>query len=440
MPFLIEQVMPILYFSLCSNDSETLAHRIVDQCESFMEEKCLLETGDGSFVPEKIRDRLASCDALIVIINEDAMPLMDSPLYGKENNLIERIRYEIVTAMNLNLLIVPLLLDDTVLPEKWSTPGALKRLSENKSYRLPGNFRFDDLHRLLEDIEEEIDFKKEVEVKLAKPFQFNFIGRNETTGNLSEAHELDLESYGPAGFDRVIDSENLILSEARRKGDRAGEKNALSALGLTYARLGQTQKAIQYFEKQLEIVRDLADAEEKCGLLANLGDAFAISGNIDQARVYYQEQLFLAESRGYRAFVGSAYNGLGFVHVKQNKVSEGIECYVKSLAIYKEFENHDKELELLVGIGLNYRKLGELNRTLEFFELALNVSRYLENRREEARILVDLGDVCYHLGYHERAEFYLTRAHDFLNNMEGPWVEFLWKRLKILRESLNRTE
>jgi tetratricopeptide (TPR) repeat protein len=432
--------MPSLYFSLCSNDSKSLAHRIVDQCESFMEEKCFLETGDGPFAQEKIRDHLGSCDALIVIINEDAIPLMDSPLQDKENLLMERIRYEIVTAINLNLMIVPLLLDDAVLPEKWNSLGALKWLSENKLYRLPRDFCFEDLHHLLEDIEGEMDFKKEVEIKLSEPFQFNFIGRSETTGNLSEVHESKLESYGPAGFDRVIDSENLILADAQRKGDRAGEKNALSALGLTYARLGQTQKAIQYFEKQLEIVRELADEEEECGLLANLGDAFAISGNIEQAKVYYQEQLLLAESRGYRVFVGSAYNGLGFVYVKQNKISQGIECYVKSLAIYKEFENHDKELELLVGIGLNFRKLGELNRTLEFFELALKVSRYLENRREEARILVDLGDVCYHLGSHERAELYLTRANDFLTTMKGPWVELLWKRLKMIRESLNRRE
>ena len=110
---------------------------------------------------------------------------------------------------------------------------------------------------------------------------------------------------------------------------------------------------------------------------------------------------------------------------------------MKALEIYREVKNHDKELELLVGIGLNYQKLGELNQTIEFFEHALKVSRYLENRKEEVRILVDLGDACYHLGNHERIDFYLTRAECLLNIMEGPWVDFLWNRLKFLRESLN---
>ncbi|MCH8821823.1 tetratricopeptide repeat protein [Patescibacteria group bacterium] len=98
----------------------------------------------------------------------------------------------------------------------------------------------------------------------------------------------------------------------------------------------------------------------------------------------------------------------------QSQIARGIECYLKALEIYREVKNHDKELELLVGIGLNYQKLGELNQTIEFFEHALKVSRYLENRKEEVRILVDLGDACYHLGNHE---WHLNKSN---TNMKQP--------------------
>jgi tetratricopeptide (TPR) repeat protein len=421
--------MPTLYFSLCSSDSEPLVQRLVNECESYMEGKCIVEKGGKSFTPEKIRDRLASCDALIVVIGGD-----------KEIVLSERIRVEIVSAINLNLMIVPLFLDSAISPERRSVRGALKRLLEYKTYRLRSGFWFEDLHQFLEDIEEELEFKREVEKKLSQSFRFNFQDRGEYTGEFPKTPKLDLSSCGPSGLNRVIDSENLNLADAQRKGNRTGEKEALSALGLVYARLGQTQKAIQYFQKQLEIVREMGNATEKCGLLANLGDAFAISGNIEQARTYYQEQLFLAESGDYRAFIGSAYNGLGFVYVKQDKIVRGIECYLKALAIYRELEDHDKELELLVGIGLNYRKLGELNQTIEFFEKALKNSRYLENRKEEAQILVDLGEIHFQLGNIERVEFYLPKAENFLKTIDGPLAETLSIRLKNLRESLSRAE
>ena len=431
-----EYVMPRLYLSSGSHSSIPLVRRI--EGELFMQGEWFLETGGDSFAQDKIRDRLAKCDALIVLLDENLISLMLSELTDQEKSLNERIRFEIVTAIDLNLLIVPLLFDDAVLPDKPSIPRAFKRLLENKPYRLRGNHFIDDLHQLLEDLEGELEFKNEVENKLSQPFHFNYLGRDETPGDPPKARTLGLETCGPSGFDRVIDSENLILADARRKGDRAGEKDALSALGLTYARLGQTEKAIHYFQKQLKIVRELADEEELCGLLANLGDAFAVSGNIEQAKKYYQEQLSLAQLRNFRPFVGSAYNGLGFVCVKQSKISEGIECYLNALEIYKEIENHDKELELLVGIGLNYQKLGDLEQTLEFFKRALQVSRYLENRREEARIVVDLGETCYQLGHLEGVEFYLIAGEGLLCDLTEPWVDPLVNRLKSLRKSLNK--
>jgi tetratricopeptide (TPR) repeat protein len=175
---------------------------------------------------------------------------------------------------------------------------------------------------------------------------------------------------------KTIDQETNKLEEARLKKDRNFEQKALSSLGLCFARLGQTQKAIQYFEEQLEIVREQDDPKKLCELLANLGDANAILGNIERARNFYQEQLAIANTQGYLAHVGSSYNDLGFVHVKQNEILKGIECYVKALDVYQELKEYDKALELVVGIGLNYQKIGKLEKTCENLERALDASKY----------------------------------------------------------------
>ena len=192
---------------------------------------------------------------------------------------------------------------------------------------------------------------------------------------------LGLKFSGALELRRVIESERFNLEETRRLRDRAGEKNALSALALAFTELGQTQRTIQYFQEELVIVREAEDVEEECGLLASLGDAFAISGNIEVAKKHYEEQLLRADAKGFRAFVGSAYNGLGYVFVKQDKIESAIECYLKALVIYREFENHDKELELLVGIGLNYQKTGALEQAVECYEQALQAAKYIESKK-----------------------------------------------------------
>lgn len=429
--------MPTLYFSLCAPDSEPVIQRIVSECESFLQGTCVIGKEREEWAAQKIRDDLKQCDVLIVVIGKEAT---SERLAGRpigEHVLSERIRTEIISAMNLDLLTVPLLIEDAVLPEKRNAPAALKRLLDCKPYRLRNAFWSEDLYLFLEDIRKELDFKKEVEEKLSRSAQHNFLGLADSEGKPLHPHNLGMEFSGALELRRVIESERFNLEEARRLGDRMAEKNALSALGLAYSQLKQTQRAIQYFLEQLEIVREIKDEEEECGLLASLGDAFAISGNIERAKTYYQEQLLLADSVGHRLFAGSAFNGLGFVYVKQNKIAQAIECYLKALANYREYEDHDKELELLVGIGLNYQKLGKLKEATDFLNRALETAKYLEHRREEARILVDLAEAYYQLGNMDRARVCMNRAEEVLGFLEEPWVPSLKNRLHFLRGSLN---
>jgi tetratricopeptide (TPR) repeat protein len=40
-------------------------------------------------------------------------------------------------------------------------------------------------------------------------------------------------------------------------------------------------------------------------------------------------------------------------------------------------------LELLIGIGLNYRKLEQWGKAIEYFEQAFEIAKYIENKKEE---------------------------------------------------------
>ena len=415
-----------------------MVEKLAAACESFLEGKCLLGKGRDGFASEVIKKSLASCDALFVVIGGDLSSVERSESHINDPLLNERLRFEVVTAMNFDLLIVLLLTDDAVLPEKQNAPGAWKRLLECKSYRLRNACWSEDVREFLEDIEEELDFKREVDKKLSQSIYQNYQDLKDSEGRPLQPPELGLEFSGALELRRVIESEQFNLEESRRLGDRSGEKNALSALTLAFTQLGQTHRAIQYFQEQLVLVRETEDVEEECGLLASLGDAFAVSGDIDAAKKSYEEQLLRADSKGLRAFVGSAYNGLGYVFVKQNKIERAIECYLKALAIYREFENYEKELELLVGIGLNYQKTGAWEQGVEYLEQALQASKYTENRKEEAYILLDLTEAYCRLGNSERAHIHMSRAEELLNHQEESWAITLNHRFIGLRDSLNR--
>ena len=430
--------MSMFYFSGVSPELEPLVEKLAAACQSFLEGECVLEKQRDAFDQDRIKKSLAHCDALFVVIGAESSSVEQAGLFVDHRLLNERFRFEVVTAMNFGLLIVSLLIDDAKFPEKKNAPGVWKHLLEFKSYRLRSAAWAEELCPILEDIEEELNFKKEVEGKLSQSIYQNYQDLTDAEGRPIQPLEQGLEFSGALELRRVIESERFNLEEARRLKDRAGEKNALSALALAFTELGQTQRAIQYFQEQLVIVREAEDVEEECGLLASLGDAFAISGNIEVAKKHYEEQLLRADAKGFRAFVGSAYNGLGYVFVKQEKISQAIECYLKALAIYREFENHDKELELLVGIGLNYQKTGALERAVEYFEQALQAAKYIENRKEEVHILADLAETYCHLDNSKQARTHLSRAEEILSHRKESWAIALSDRFVALRDLLSQ--
>ena len=424
--------MSSIYFSSSSPLAETFSHKIAHHSESFLEAKCKVSAYNQNISKQKIKTQIEGCDVLIVVVCADpSPPEEDISAY----NLIDngQIRFEIISAMNQDILIVPILIDDAKLPEKNNVPGALKKLLDCRLHHLRTVFWAEDIENLHEHLEEELSFIKEVKGKLTESVEVNYQRLAKIDGLNSKNNKVDLESSDFLQVRKIIEAETIFLQKARGIADREAEKNALSALALAYSRLGQTRKAIQYFQEQLNISQEFENFEEVCGLLANLGDAYAISGNIDRAKNYYEEQRVLAESKGLHAYVGTSYNGIGFVFVKQGKIEHAIDCYFKALESYRELEDDNKQLELLVGIGLNYRKLEQWEKAIECLEQALAIAKYIEHRKEEIQIRVDLAEIFFKIGKRNLAISQIEEAEMDLKNIKAAWSTSLMRRIESLR-------
>ncbi len=422
--------MSSIYFSSSSPLAETFSHKIARQSESFLESECKVSIYNQNISKERIRTQIEGCDALIVVVCADPSP-EDISAYNLIDN--EHIRFEIISAMNQDILIVPVLIDDAKLPEKDNVPGALKKLLDCRSHRLRTVFWSEDMEVLLEHLEEELNFIKEVKGKMTESVEVNYQRLAEIDGRNTKKDKVDLETSDFLQVRKMIEAETIFLQKARGVADKEAEKNALSALALAYSRLGQTRKAIQYFKEQLNISQEFENFEEVCGLLANLGDAYAVSGNIDRAKNYYEEQRVLAESKGLHAYVGTSYNGIGFVYVKQGKIEKAIDCYFKALESYRELEDDDKQLELLVGIGLNYRKLEQWEKAIECFEQAFKIAKYIENRKEEIQIRIDLAEIFFKIEKRDLALSQIEEAEENLKYVKTGWSKSLMRRIDSLR-------
>ena len=127
--------MSSIYFSSSSPLAEKFSHKIARQSESFLEAECKVSNYNQDISKQRRKIQIESCDVLIVVVCADpAPPEEDISAYNLIDN--EQVRFEIISAMNQDILIIPILIDDAKLPEKDNVPGALKKLLDCRSHHL----------------------------------------------------------------------------------------------------------------------------------------------------------------------------------------------------------------------------------------------------------------------------------------------------------------
>jgi tetratricopeptide (TPR) repeat protein len=178
---------------------------------------------------------------------------------------------------------------------------------------------------------------------------------------------------------------------AREIRDRRGEGTALNNLGIAYAALGETRRAIGLYEQQLVIVREIGDRHGEGNALGNLGTAYANLGETRRAIELYGQRLVIAREIGDRRGEGNALGNLGTAYANLGETRRAIELYGQRLVIAREIGHRRGEGHALGNLGTAYANLGETRRAIELYEQQLVIVREIGDRRGEGNALGNLG-------------------------------------------------
>ena len=108
-------------------------------------------------------------------------------------------------------------------------------------------------------------------------------------------------------------------------------------LGVIYLDLGDVQRAIEFFEQQLKIVRDVGDRQSEDITIGNIGLAY----------------------------------------MKLGKLRRAIEYFERALTIEREIGNQRGEAYSLWNIGLALQNLGDYVEAVPYAENALKIFKYI---------------------------------------------------------------
>jgi tetratricopeptide (TPR) repeat protein len=183
------------------------------------------------------------------------------------------------------------------------------------------------------------------------------------------------------------------IQAARYLGDRPGEANALTDLGVVRWATDDYPAATQDLEQALAIYRDLGDWGGQADALSNLGalrgatdDCPAATQDLEQALAIYRD---LGDRRGQ----ADALHYLGVIQLMTSDYPAAAQAQEQALAIYRDLGYRRGQAETLRYLGYGQRLTGDYLGSAQAQEQALDIYRDLGDRGGQANGLRDLGTV-----------------------------------------------
>lgn len=194
-----------------------------------------------------------------------------------------------------------------------------------------------------------------------------------------------------------------VLDATRRLDDKKHEGIHLGNLGIAFSAIGNSQKAIEYYEKQLLVVREISDQHGEGAALANLGVAYTNLGDPRKAIKYYEQALVIAQKIGERRSEGGTLCNLGNAYNDLGDTKRAIELLEEALVISREVGDRRSEGLALGNLGFAYAKLGDTKEAVKLLERALTISREVGDKHGEEGVLGNLGNAYFVLGDTKKA-------------------------------------
>ncbi|MBI5806550.1 tetratricopeptide repeat protein [candidate division TA06 bacterium] len=218
------------------------------------------------------------------------------------------------------------------------------------------------------------------------------------------------------------DQARTMLEEAYKTFKEAEHSYGLARccnfLGTLHYRQGQYQKAIEYYNTDLELSVTSNDQEAVCALYGNLGIVYYELGELDKALDHYRKQIELSKKVGNTANICNGMGNMASIYMDQGDYQKALECSNIQLTMATQMGELNSIAVASNNIGDCCLKQGHFLEAKEYFEKQLIISKKLGDKFLESVAYGDLGQVFQALGRNKEALENYSLAIDIQSKLE----------------------
>src|SRR5580692_2507750 len=212
-----------------------------------------------------------------------------------------------------------------------------------------------------------------------------------------------LSSLGRVYYDlgdtnNALEFWNRELTVRHALGHPDDEGNVLGSIGTVYSRLGDRQKALDYFSQSVEKLRAAGDKANEGTALSSIGNTYFGLGQVRKALEYYDQALPLEHGVGSPSAEGATLGNMGIAYSALGLPQKALDYSRQALQLALAAGDLDGQAATLTSIASLYWQLGDWDHALENQKSAVELTKKSGNRSFEAMILNNMGTTYRGLG------------------------------------------
>ena len=216
--------------------------------------------------------------------------------------------------------------------------------------------------------------------------------------------------------------QNALIA-SRQAGDRLGEADTLTELGVLQAETGGYPAAAATLTRAVALYGDAGDVPGQAHALNQLGYLRVLTGDYRAATASTRQALTLARSASDRFVEADTLIHLGLVQQETGDYPAALASHQQALALFSALGDLEGQAEALNCLGVGQQETGDYPAAAASHQQALAIYREFGRRLGQAEALNRLGDLSSRTSATGQAREYYVQALAIARDLSAPLEE-----------------
>jgi len=237
----------------------------------------------------------------------------------------------------------------------------------------------------------EIDIKQlfkytNLELELAEKLQYKW-GVGNAYNKLCQYYRFNGET------EKAITYQEKAINIQQEIKDFTGLAISYENIGLVYFGDGKYPEALNYLNEALKIADNNHDLKRKADILLSIGNVYALEGISPEALKYYFSALKINEDINFKSGIADCNNNIGRVDIINNNFDDALKYLNVALNTYQEIGYKTGIADCFSNIGDIYNNKGIDSLAMKYYNKELNIANESGNREKILDAYISLGQL-----------------------------------------------